>query len=56
MSEMAECELRQRKKDEDGEIKLQEVNDEIKSPTEQDQVQTENKPEPVRFIYNLLYL
>jgi len=47
--EMAECELRQRKKEDDGEINLQEDKEEIKS-AEQDQVRSENKLEPVRFI------
>lgn len=46
---MAECELRQRKKEDDGEINLQEDKEEIKS-VEQDKVHSENKPEPVRFI------
>lgn len=53
---MAECELRQRKKEEDGGVKLQEDNDEIKSTIEQDQVQSDIKLEPVRFIPNSLYL
>jgi len=48
--EMAECELRQRKKEDDGEVNLQEDKEEIKS-AEQDQVHIENKPEPVRFIF-----
>lgn len=47
--EMAESELRQRKKEDDGEINLQEDKKEIKS-AEQDKVHSENKPEPVRFI------
>lgn len=47
---MAECELRQRKKEDDGEVNLQEDKEEIKS-AEQDQVHNENKPEPVRFIF-----
>lgn len=46
--EMAECELRQRKKEEDGEVNKQDK-EEIKHD-EQDQVKTENKSEPVRFI------
>lgn len=48
--EMAECELRQRKKDDNEEVNLQEDTGEIK-PTEQDQIHIENKPEPVRFIF-----
>jgi len=47
---MAECELRQRKKEDDGEVNLQEDKEEIKS-AEQDQVHIENKPESVRFIF-----
>jgi len=47
---MAECELRQRKKEDDEEVNLQENKEEIKS-AEQDQVHTENKPEQVRFIF-----
>lgn len=43
---MAECELRQRKKEDDGEVNLQENKEETKS-TEQDQVHIENKPEPI---------
>lgn len=46
---MAECELRQRKKEDDGEINLQEDKEEMKS-AEQDKVHSENKSEPVRFI------
>lgn len=45
---MAECELRQRKK-EDGEDKLLENNEEINA-VEQEQVLTEDKPETVRCI------
>lgn len=45
---MAECELRQRKKEEGGDDKLQPVNEEVKSVL-QDKVQPENKPEPVRY-------
>jgi len=51
--EMAECELRQRKKDGNEEGNFQEDAGEIK-PTEQDQIHIENKPEPVRFIFVLL--
>lgn len=53
---MAECELRQRKKEEDGEDNcpvLQTDNEEMKSHG-QDHVQTDNKPEPVRFITNFI--
>jgi len=53
---MAECELRQRKKEEDGEDNcpvLRTDNEEMESRG-QDQVQTENKPEPVRFIPNFI--
>lgn len=46
IGEMAECELRQRKKE--GDDELQESNEEIKSAGS-DQVQTENKSELVRF-------
>jgi len=46
---MAECELRQRKKEDDGEVNLQKDKEEIKS-AEQDKVHIENKPDPVRFI------
>lgn len=47
---MAECELRQRKKEDDGEVNLQKDKEEIKS-AEQGQLHIENKPEPVRFIF-----
>lgn len=50
---MAECELRQRKKEEDGEDKQEEANEEMKS-VGQDHVQTENKTDPVRFVHNLV--
>lgn len=50
---MAECELRQRKKEEDGEYKPEETNEKIKS-IGQDQVQTEIKTETVRFILNFV--
>jgi len=48
--EMAESELRQRKKDGNEEVNLQEDKGEIK-PSEQGQIHVENKPEPVRFIF-----
>jgi len=48
-TEMAECELRQRKKEDNGEVNLQEDKETIKS-ADPNQVQTQNKPEPVRFI------
>lgn len=47
---MAECELRQRKKEEDRGEKLQENKEEAKSG-EQDQPQTENKSEPVSLAF-----
>lgn len=46
---MAECELRQRKKEESGENDLQQNNDTI-GTAGQDQIQAENKTEPVSFI------
>lgn len=49
IGEMAECELRQRKKEDDTSDKLQKDDEEIKF-VEQDQDQTEDKPEPVRCI------
>lgn len=45
--EMAECELRQRKKEDDTSDTLQKNDEEIKLVA-QDQDQTEDKPEPVR--------
>lgn len=50
---MAECELRHRKKEENGEDKPEETNEKIKS-IEQDQVQTEIKTETVRFILHFV--
>lgn len=52
IGEMAECELRQRKKEGDDGIELQESNEEIKS-VGSDQVQTENKSELVRYLFGL---
>lgn len=49
IGEMAECELRQRKKEGHDGNELQESNEEIKS-VGSDPVQTENKSELVRFI------
>lgn len=46
---MADCELRQRKKEDDGVSRLQEDNIEIKT-VGQDKVQTENIEEPVRYL------
>jgi len=53
---MAECELRQRKKEDDSEDNSpsrQTGNDELKS-CGQDRVQRETKSEPVRFVHNLV--
>jgi hypothetical protein len=50
---MAECELRQRKKEDEG-VKL-ENNEEI-NVVEQEQVLRENKPETVRYISTYLFM
>lgn len=50
---MAECELRQRKKEDEGD-KL--VNNEEINVVKQEQVVTENKPETVRYISTYLFI